>query len=170
MGQPGRAARVHADLGSRLARVALRGARLQIGLLRSYGLIFLIINVYTFYFQFVAGDWEHLWFIHLLIAGGSLIAVGFKLERWIRGSAGRDGALPRARTTSPAVDSACQTTLRFSATRHRCFDTRERGAVPVDERRDTRPSSRTPMCCTGNSLMPPPAPAVKRNSLSAPPE
>jgi len=60
------------------------GARLQIGLLRSYGLIFLIINVYTFYFQFVAGDWEHLWFIHLLIAGGSLIAVGFKLERWIR--------------------------------------------------------------------------------------
>ena len=51
--------------------------------MRSYGLIFLIINVYTFYFQFVAKDWNDLWFIHLLIVGGSMIAIGFRLERWL---------------------------------------------------------------------------------------
>lgn len=62
------------------------GARYGIGLLRSYGVIFLIINVYTFYFQFVAGNWEQLWFVHLLIVGGSMIAIGFRLERWLHRS------------------------------------------------------------------------------------
>jgi hypothetical protein len=61
----------------------LAGARFGIGLLRSYGVVFLIINIYTFYFQFVAGHWAELWFIHLLIVGGSMIAVGFRLERWL---------------------------------------------------------------------------------------
>jgi hypothetical protein len=62
------------------------GARFGVGLLRSYGLIFLIINVYTFYFQFIAGDWAALWWLHLLIVGGSLLAVGFRLERWLHGT------------------------------------------------------------------------------------
>jgi hypothetical protein len=60
------------------------GARTGVGLLRSYGLVFLIINVYTFYFQFVAGDWAALWWVHLLIVGGSLLAIGFHLESWLR--------------------------------------------------------------------------------------
>jgi hypothetical protein len=60
------------------------GARTGVGLLRSYGLIFLIINVYTFYFQFVAVHSPEFWFMHLLIAGGSLLAVGFQLERWLQ--------------------------------------------------------------------------------------
>ncbi len=59
------------------------GARFGVGLLRSYGLIFLIINVYTFYFQFIAGHWDVLWWAHLLLAGGSLLFVGFRLERWL---------------------------------------------------------------------------------------
>ena len=65
------------------------GARSGIGLLRSYGLIFLIINVYTFYFQFVAGDWAALWWVHLLIVGGSLLLVGFRLERWLHATKDR---------------------------------------------------------------------------------
>ncbi len=60
------------------------GARWGIGLLRSYGVIFLIINVYTFYFQFVAAKSPEFWFVHLLIAGGTLLALGFQLERWLR--------------------------------------------------------------------------------------
>jgi len=60
------------------------GARSGVGLLRSYGIIFLIINVYTFYFQFVAGDWAALWWLHLLVAGGSLLFIGLRLERWLR--------------------------------------------------------------------------------------
>jgi len=59
------------------------GARFGISLLRSYGLVFLIINVYTFYFQFVAGDWPVLWWAHLLLVGGSLLFVGFRLEAWL---------------------------------------------------------------------------------------
>jgi hypothetical protein len=59
------------------------GARFGVGLLRSYGLIFFIINVYTVYFQFIAGQWDVLWWAHLLLAGGSLLFVGFRLERWL---------------------------------------------------------------------------------------
>ena len=62
----------------------LTGARTGIGLLRSYGIVFLIVNVYTFYFQFIAGDWAALWWVHLLVAGGSLLAIGFRLETWLR--------------------------------------------------------------------------------------
>jgi hypothetical protein len=80
--------------GERLAFTALwgavsaasifAGAWTGVGLLRSYGIVFLIINVYTFYFQFVAGDWAMLWWVHLLIVGGSMLAIGFRLERWLR--------------------------------------------------------------------------------------
>jgi hypothetical protein len=73
----------------------LTGARTGVGLLRSYGIVFLIINVYTFYFQFVAGNWAALWWLHLLIVGGSLLAVGFRLESWLRPKpAGQPGAKP----------------------------------------------------------------------------
>ncbi len=80
--------------GERLAYTALwaavssgsifAGARYGIGILRSYGLVFLIINVYTFYFQYLAYDWAALWWVHLLVIGGSLLALGFRLERWLR--------------------------------------------------------------------------------------
>ena len=63
------------------------GARLAIGLLRSYGLVFLIINIYTFYFQFVVVHSAEAWWLHLLLAGGSLVAVGFWLEKQLRHSA-----------------------------------------------------------------------------------
>jgi hypothetical protein len=45
---------------------------------------FLIINVYTFYFQFVVDNSTELWWLHLLIVGGSLVALGFALERRLR--------------------------------------------------------------------------------------
>jgi hypothetical protein len=62
----------------------LAGARWGVSLLRSYGVIFLIINVYTFYFQFIAVRSADFWFGHLLIAGGSLLAIGFRLEHWLQ--------------------------------------------------------------------------------------
>lgn len=57
------------------------GARFNLRLLRGYGLTFLIINLYTFYFQFVAANSGELWFLHLLLTGGSLLALGLYLER-----------------------------------------------------------------------------------------
>jgi hypothetical protein len=54
------------------------------GILKSYGMTFLIINVYTFYFQFVVDNSTELWWLHLLIVGGSLVALGFALERRLR--------------------------------------------------------------------------------------
>jgi hypothetical protein len=51
------------------------------GILKSYGLTFLIINVYTFYFQFVVANSGELWWLHLLVVGGSLVCLGFALER-----------------------------------------------------------------------------------------
>lgn len=53
-------------------------------ILRSYGLLFLIINVYTFYFQFVVAHSAEAWFVHLLLTGGSLLAVGMWLERQLK--------------------------------------------------------------------------------------
>lgn len=53
-------------------------------MLRTYGLTFLVINVYTFYFQFVAEHSPELWWIHLLLAGGTLVWIGFALERRMR--------------------------------------------------------------------------------------
>jgi len=57
------------------------GARLGLRLARGYGLTFLIINVYTFYFQFVAVHTGEAWFLHLLLVGGSLLGLGVYLER-----------------------------------------------------------------------------------------
>jgi len=43
--------------------------------------VFLIINVYTFYFQFVAARSPEFWWGHMLLVGGSLLALGFQMER-----------------------------------------------------------------------------------------
>jgi len=67
------------------------GARYAVGLLRSYGIVFLIINVYTFYFQFVAAHTLELWWVHLLLVGGSLLALGFQMERRLHGTADKAG-------------------------------------------------------------------------------
>jgi hypothetical protein len=50
-------------------------------MLRAYGLTFLIINLYTFYFQFIVPNTVYLGFLHLLIVGGSMLALGISLER-----------------------------------------------------------------------------------------
>ena len=57
------------------------GAKTGLKLLRGYGLTFLIINLYTFYFQFVAFNSGALWFIHLLVIGGSMLWMGFHMEQ-----------------------------------------------------------------------------------------
>ena len=57
-------------------------------ILRAYGITFLIINVYTFYFQFVVAKSAEAWFVHLLLVGGSLVWLGVALERRLRGGAG----------------------------------------------------------------------------------
>ena len=57
------------------------GARFSVRFLRGYGLTFLIINLYTFYFQFVVAHTGVAWFLHLLLTGGSLLWLGFHLER-----------------------------------------------------------------------------------------
>ena len=62
------------------------GAKIGLRLLRGYGLTFLIINLYTFYFQFVIANTGSFWFLHLLLIGGSLLWLGFHLERGIRNS------------------------------------------------------------------------------------
>jgi hypothetical protein len=59
-------------------------SRLGLRLLRSYGLTFLLIDVYTFYFQFVAWRTPEAWFVHLLILGGGLVAGGMFLERSLK--------------------------------------------------------------------------------------
>jgi len=53
-------------------------------MLRSYGLTFLVINLYTFYFQFVLVHSLEAWWFHLLLVGGSLVWLGFVLERNLR--------------------------------------------------------------------------------------
>ncbi len=57
------------------------GAKLGVRFLRGYGLTFLMINVYTFYCQFIVANTGPAWFLHLLLIGGSLIWLGFHLER-----------------------------------------------------------------------------------------
>lgn len=52
--------------------------------LRSYGLTFLVINLYTFYFQFVVAHSAEAWWLHLLLVGGTLVWLGFWLERQLR--------------------------------------------------------------------------------------
>jgi hypothetical protein len=56
------------------------GARYGLRILRSYGLTFLIIDVYTFYFQFVVVKSPEAWFLHLLLGGGSMVALGLWLD------------------------------------------------------------------------------------------
>jgi hypothetical protein len=56
--------------------------------LRAYGMTFLIINCYTFYFQFVVAHSVPVWFIHLLVVGGSLVFLAIKVEQKRRGSEG----------------------------------------------------------------------------------
>lgn len=53
-------------------------------ILRSYGMTFLLVNIYTFYFQFVVAHSVEAWWAHLLLVGGSLVWVGFALERSLR--------------------------------------------------------------------------------------
>lgn len=62
--------------------------------LRSYGLTFLLIDLYTFYFQFVAWNSPEGWFIHLLVMGGALVAGGIFLERQLRRGPGREPPAP----------------------------------------------------------------------------
>jgi hypothetical protein len=57
------------------------GHRTGLRLMRGYGMTFLVINLYTFYFQFVVARTGTLWFWHLLLVGASLVALGFRLER-----------------------------------------------------------------------------------------
>ncbi|HBE89335.1 MAG TPA: hypothetical protein DDW67_09390 [Elusimicrobia bacterium] len=58
----------------------LAGAKTGLKLLRGYGMTFLIINLYTFYFQFVVANSGEAWFIHLLLTGGSMLWLGFHME------------------------------------------------------------------------------------------
>ena len=59
----------------------LIGAKTGLRLLRGYGLTFLIINLYTFYFQFVVANSSEVWFVHLLLTGGSMLWLGFHMEK-----------------------------------------------------------------------------------------
>ena len=61
------------------------GGALGQSTVRSYGMTFLVINLYTFYFQFVIANSAGAWFLHLLLVGGSLVWLGFALERTLRG-------------------------------------------------------------------------------------
>lgn len=54
------------------------------GIFKSYGITFLVIDVYTFYFQFVAYKTADAWWLHLLLMGGSLMWVGFAMEKYLR--------------------------------------------------------------------------------------
>jgi len=60
-------------------------SRTGLRLLRSYGLVFLLIDVYTFYFQFVVWHSAEVWYLHLLVAGAGLVGGGMFLERHLKG-------------------------------------------------------------------------------------
>lgn len=57
------------------------GSKWGLKLARGYGLTFLVIDVYSFYFQFVVAKSPDLWFLHLLLMGGSMVGLGVWLER-----------------------------------------------------------------------------------------
>lgn len=57
------------------------GLRFDQNILRSYGAVFLIINLYTFYCQFVVAHSLEIWWLHLLVMGGGMIGLGIWLER-----------------------------------------------------------------------------------------
>jgi hypothetical protein len=58
--------------------------RTGLATLRAYGLVFLVIDAYTFYGQFVAASSVDLWFVHLLLIGGTLVVLALRAERWRR--------------------------------------------------------------------------------------
>ena len=57
------------------------GVKRDLSILRAHGQVFLLINLYTFYFQFIAAHSGELWFLHMLLVGGSLTYLGISLER-----------------------------------------------------------------------------------------
>ncbi len=77
-----------------VACIALAGGIGQ-PVLKSYGITLLVINVYTFYFQFVAAKTAEVWWLHLLLMGGSLVFVGFALEKYLPPSVNRTKSLNR---------------------------------------------------------------------------
>jgi hypothetical protein len=79
--------------GVALACVAA-SARLGLRMLRGYGLTFLLVDVYTFYFQFVAWNSAELWYVHLLVLGAALVGGGIFLERRLRRDQGSMGTMP----------------------------------------------------------------------------
>lgn len=60
-------------------------ARMGLATLRAYGLVFLAIDAYTFYFQFVVANSPDVWFIHLLLVGGTMLWLALRAERARRG-------------------------------------------------------------------------------------
>lgn len=55
-------------------------AKFNLQLLRSYAFTFMTINLYTFYFQFIVSKSSELWFLHMLLVGGSLLGLGLFVE------------------------------------------------------------------------------------------
>jgi hypothetical protein len=81
------------------------GARRGVRLLRGYGLTFLIINLYTFYFQFVVAHTGEAWFVHLLLTGGSLLWLGLHVERKRREPGSNDRQHVRRDAVEDDIDS-----------------------------------------------------------------
>ena len=63
-----------------MASVWLAG-RTGVATLRAYAVTFFVIDCYTFYFQFVAARSAVLWWLHLLLVGGSLVLLALRVER-----------------------------------------------------------------------------------------
>lgn len=57
------------------------GARMGLATLRTYGFVFFVIDVYTFYCQFVIERSAGLWWLHLLLVGGSLLLLALRVEK-----------------------------------------------------------------------------------------
>lgn len=66
--------------GTSIASIWL-SRRIGLSTLRAYGIAFLAINSYTFYFQFVVANSLEGWWVHLLLVGGSLVLLAFRMER-----------------------------------------------------------------------------------------
>ena len=74
--------------------------RIGLSTLRAYGVTFLVIDVYTFYFQFVVSRSAVLWWLHLLLVGGSLVLLAVRIERQRRGPAAEEKISEGARRTT----------------------------------------------------------------------
>lgn len=57
------------------------GIKRNIGMFRSYGIVFLLLNGYTAYFQYLAAHSLGIWYFHLLVAGGSLVLIVKMVEQ-----------------------------------------------------------------------------------------